>query len=264
MKYPINLQTILPLQLADTLFVGKNFHDLPAIGSTNEFALELLSKSKPPEGTVISARHQFAGRGQIGSGWESEPGKNITLSIILYPAFLQVARQFLLSQCISLAVNDLVGKYFPQQSAIKWPNDIYLNDKKVAGVLIQNVLSGTQVRSSIIGVGININQTVFCSGAPNPTSFKLESGKDTDIAKVVNDLCHFVENRYLKLRSGSLVSLQQDYLRYLYRYQTPAFFQRPTGETFQGKITGVAESGLLEVETVNETRRFDLKEIKFH
>ena len=247
----------------DTLFIGRNFLELPSINSTNEYALSLLSKSKPSEGTVISTRNQYAGRGQIGSGWESEPGQNIALSIILYPTFLPIGQQFLLNQSISLAVFDLVEKHFPKQARIKWPNDIYINEKKVAGILIQNAISGTKFRSSVIGIGININQAAFVSDAPNPTSFKLESGEETELGTAISDLCHFVENRYLKLKTGNLVPLQKDYLQHLFRFQAESLFQRPDGQIFKGRISGIAESGQLQVETGGKVESFGLKEIKF-
>ncbi len=247
----------------DTLFIGRNFLELPTVNSTNEYALALLSKSKPPEGTVISTPNQYAGRGQIGSGWESEPGKNITLSIILYPTLLTPDRQFFLNQTISLAVFDLLAKYFPNKTKIKWPNDIYINDKKIAGILIQNAISRMHLRSSVIGIGININQETFNPQIPNPTSFKLETGHETDTTILMSELCHFMENRYLKLKSGNLVPLQEDYLRHLYRYQTESLFQRPDGIVFKGTIIGISEIGELKIERKGTVEAFGLKEIKF-
>ena len=158
----------------NTLFVGKVLVELPRLTSTNLYAQELLSKSKPSEGTVISTSDQYAGRGQIGSGWESEAHKNITLTFIFYPAFLPIRQQFQLTQAISLGVKDCIEHFVPKNVKIKWPNDIYINDKKTCGILIQNTLSGAQISSSIIGIGININQTHFQTNPPNPTSFKLE------------------------------------------------------------------------------------------
>ncbi len=247
----------------DTLFIGRNFLDLPSVNSTNEYALNLLSKSKPPEGTVISTQNQYAGRGQIGSSWESEPDKNVAVSIILYPSFVSVSRQFLLNQCVSLAVFDLVEKYFPGKTAIKWPNDIYINEKKVAGILIQNAVAGTAIRHAIVGIGININQAFFTTSAPNATSFCTELGEESDVGKIVTELCHCLESRYLKLKAGNLVPLQNDYLQALYLYKTENLFQRPDGRIFSGIISGVAESGQLLVEIAGKTESFGLKEIKF-
>lgn len=251
------------LHSTDTLFIGQNFLELPKINSTNEYALSLLSKSNPAEGTVISTPNQYAGRGQIGSGWESEPEKNISLSIILYPTFIVAAKQFLLSQAISLAVFDLLEKYFPNKTKVKWPNDIYINDKKAVGILIQNNIAGNYLRSSVVGIGINVNQEAFTSGAPNATSFKLESGQEANIPSLMKELFHFVESRYLKLKTGNLVPLQQDYLTHLYRYQSTNMYQRSNGSIFEGTIKGVSEIGQLKVEINGQEELFGLKEIKF-
>ncbi|MEO1263086.1 MAG: biotin--[acetyl-CoA-carboxylase] ligase [Bacteroidota bacterium] len=251
------------MRTPDTLFVGKNFLELPMVNSTNEHALSLLTKSNPAEGTVISTRNQYAGRGQIGRGWESEPDKNIALSVILYPTFLTAVRQFLLNQAISLAVFDLVEHYFPKKTKIKWPNDIYIFNKKVAGILIQNAIGGNNLRSSVIGIGLNINQEAFTSNAPNPTSFKLESKMQFDIPSVILELCRFIESRYLKLKSGNLVPLQQDYLRHLYRCGTESLFQRPDGSVLKGTIKGVSDIGQLRIEISGKEELFGLKEIKF-
>ncbi|MBK9336717.1 MAG: biotin--[acetyl-CoA-carboxylase] ligase [Lewinellaceae bacterium] len=132
--------------MANTLFIGKVYHRFDALPSTNDYARELLAKSKPPEGTVLRAASQSAGRGQYGSRWLSAAGQNLTLSIILYPKWLQVAEQFRLSEAVALAVRDTVVAALPHASGagvlIKWPNDVYLSDRKIAGILIQNALNG--------------------------------------------------------------------------------------------------------------------------
>ena len=246
----------------DTLFIGRNFVDLPSVNSTNEYAHALLSKSKPPEGTVISATNQYAGRGQIGSEWESRPGQNITLSIVLYPTFLPIRRQFLLNQAISLATFDLVEKYFPKKTKIKWPNDIYINDKKTAGILIQNAVASSRLRSSVVGIGININQEIFDPSVPNATSFKLESGQEMEIKTLIAELCQFVESRYLKLKSGKSVPLQQEYLQHLYWYGTEGLFQKPDGHIFKGIVKGISDIGKLQIEVLGKIETFGFKEIR--
>jgi len=251
------------LHQLDTLFVGRVFHDLPEVDSTNAHALSLLSKSKPPEGTVVSARHQYAGRGQIGSGWESAPGKNITLSVIMYPVFLLVARQFQFNQAISLALCEFVAAQIPTPVTIKWPNDIYAGDRKIGGVLIQNAISGGQLRSSVVGIGLNVNQEAFYTHPPNPTSFKLETGAEFDIAALHAPLFRQIEASYLKLKSGNTVPLQQQYLQRLYRFGEPAAFQRNNGSFFQGVISGVATTGRLEITVEGQPEEFGFKEIKF-
>jgi BirA family biotin operon repressor/biotin-[acetyl-CoA-carboxylase] ligase len=239
--------------------------ELPEVDSTNSFAQALLSKSKPAEGTVISTCCQTAGRGQIGSHWESEPDKNISLSVIFYPDFLEAKEQFQLNQCISLAVFDLVKNCLPYHPvSIKWPNDVYVGSRKIAGILIQNSLINTQIRSTVAGIGININQATFRTNPPNPTSLLLETGQEHPLHDLVPQLCELLEARYLQLRAGKIVPLQQDYLRQLYRFGQSAYYVRSDGETFQGTIVGIDETGRLKVQVGSEIECFDLKEIRFH
>ncbi|MCC6727465.1 MAG: biotin--[acetyl-CoA-carboxylase] ligase [Saprospiraceae bacterium] len=248
----------------NTLFVGQTLLQLPEVDSTNSFAQALLSKSKPQEGIVISTFCQTAGRGQIGSTWESEPDKNISLSAILYPDFLEAKDQFQLNQCISLAVFDLVKNCLPDQPvSIKWPNDIYVGARKIAGILIQNSLINTQIRSTVAGIGINVNQTAFVTNPPNPTSLLLESGQEHALHDLVLQLCEHLEARYLQLKAGKIVPLQQDYLRHLYRFGQLADYQRSNGDTFKGTIIGIDEMGRLRMEVGSEIECFDLKEIRF-
>ena len=127
--------------IENTLFIGKVLRHFPQLGSTNQYAVEIVSKSNPTEGTVISTFHQPAGRGQIGRKWESEPHKNLTLSIIFYPRFLAPTQQFILNQAISLGLVDFITKYIAKGVKVKWPNDIYVQDRKIAGILLQNTLN---------------------------------------------------------------------------------------------------------------------------
>ncbi len=238
--------------------------ELPELPSTSAHAQMLLSESIPPAGTVITTFHQTAGRGQIGNHWESEPGKNISLSAIFYPDFIEAKDQFQLNQCISLAVFDLVKNCLPNAPvSIKWPNDIYVGSCKIAGILIQNSLINTQIRSTVAGIGININQTDFVSNPPNPTSMRLETGQNFPLYDLVPLLCEHLEGRYLQLKAGKMVPLQQDYLSHLYRFGQLANYRRTNGEAFQGSITGIDEMGRLRMEVDSRIECFDLKEICF-
>ncbi|MCF8246015.1 MAG: biotin--[acetyl-CoA-carboxylase] ligase [Saprospiraceae bacterium] len=248
----------------NTLFVGQALIDLPQVASTNAYAQELLSKTKPAEGTVISTFHQSDGRGQIGSKWESEPDKNISLSLVLYPDFLAAKDQFQLNIFVSLAVFDFVKNCLPERPvSIKWPNDIYVGDKKNAGILIQNSLINTQIRSTVVGIGININQTAFVTKPPNPTSLRLESGLNFELTDLVPALCEFLESRYLQLKAGKIVPLQQAYLRQLYRFGIPAKYKRTNGESFEGNIVGIDDIGRLKMEVESRPEVFDLKELRY-
>lgn len=246
----------------NTLFIGKVLLEFASLPSTNLFALELLSKSKPSEGTVILAFDQSEGRGQIGSRWESQPGCNITLSVILYPTFLPIPQQFSLNQASALAVRDFVARYAKKPVYVKWPNDIYIGHCKVAGILIQNTLSGGGFQSTVIGLGINVNQEIFAPGLPNPTSLKLETGLEFELPELIQRLCQSLEQRYLQLRNSQFGRLNEEYLQYLYGLGQTALFERPDGRQFTGMITGISPIGLLLVEAEGREEAFQLKEIK--
>lgn len=248
----------------NTLFVGHVMMEFPSLDSTNKFALEYLSETNPMEGTVISTPKQTAGRGQRGNYWESEPYKNISLSIILYPKFLAATAQFELSKIVALAVRDLIQTHCDKQVKVKWPNDIYIEDRKVAGILIQNSLSGTSIKNAVVGIGININQETFLSNAPNPTSLKLETGKEFDLQQLIKELCKHVELWYLKLKSHQKQSINDSYLNALYQFNEPCEYQIvETGEVFKGKIIGIANSGQLKIKTQIGILSFNMKAIKF-
>ncbi len=180
--------------MPNTLFIGKVYLRFDELSSTNDHAAELLApehpshtKSKPAEGTVIRADSQSAGRGQFGSRWESAAGKNLTFSVILYPEWLEIEAQFYLSMAVALAVHNAVCEVYrgPLPVQIKWPNDLYLGDQKMGGILIQNSLSGARIQSSIIGIGLNVNQLHFDPDLPNPVSLASASGHAFDLGDSV-------------------------------------------------------------------------------
>jgi BirA family transcriptional regulator, biotin operon repressor / biotin---[acetyl-CoA-carboxylase] ligase len=248
----------------NTLFVGGVFMEFPELPSTNAFALEYLSATTPSEGTVITTRKQTAGQGQRGNYWESEPYKNISLSIILYPKFVEVTKQFDLSKVAALAVCDLIQTHCDKSVKIKWPNDIYIEDRKVAGILIQNALSGSHIKNTVIGIGININQEIFLSDAPNPTSLKLEAGEEFDVGQIIEELCKLVESWYLKLKARQNQFINAQYLNKLYRFdETYEYKIVETGQIIKGKIIGIANDGRLQIKTEIGVSSFSIKEIKF-
>lgn len=257
-KY-IDLNTI-----NNTLFVGKVLYSFENLPSTNTFAADLLAQKKTIEGTVIVAGAQTDGRGQQQNKWESEPHKNIAMSAIFYPTFLPLQKYFLLNRAVALAVYDTVRQFVDKDVKIKWSNDIYIEDKKVAGILIQNTIQGNDIQSSIIGIGINVNQLIFKSDAPNPTSIALCRGNIIDLDLVLNTLCKCLENRYLQLRQGREDELRMDYSLKLYRRDAWFHYIRTAnGEQFLGRIESVKDSGHLIMETMRGLEIFDLKEIKF-
>lgn len=262
---PIKLKKIPFLAANDPLFIGKVVHDFQKLASTNVYASELLTKSRPPEGTVIKAHEQWAGRGQIGSAWVSEPGKNLTLSVILYPIFLQAGRQFYLNMAVALGVYECLAHYLDGDLTIKWPNDIYWRHQKIAGILIQNTLSGAQIQSSVIGLGINVNQRDFPPEAANAGSVCLATEKgNLELDEVRHKLFQTLENRYLQLREGRYLALNEVYTQKLYRLEESSWFENQKGAAFKGTIKGVDDNGKLIVLPENgRPEHFDIKQIRF-
>lgn len=251
------------LSLQNTLFVGKDLWHFPQLDSTNSFAQSLLTKTTPSDGTVISTYQQTDGKGQIGSTWESEAEKNITLSIILYPHFLLPKQQFWLTKVTALGVRQFIADCVSQEVYIKWPNDIYIKDKKTSGILIQNTLSASTIQSTIVGIGLNVNQTNFSPALPNPTSLQLSSQLVYDLDALRAQLCAIFEQYYLQLRAGKLQSIHQEYLNHLYRINQLASYESSDGQSFNGIIRGISENGQLQVEHNGRLKNFDLKAIRF-
>jgi BirA family biotin operon repressor/biotin-[acetyl-CoA-carboxylase] ligase len=148
---------------ANTLFIGQSLVFMPECHSTNDEALQLFKAGKGVEGSIVITSNQTAGRGQRTNTWESEPGKNLTFSILLTPHFLLAKDQFYLTVCISTALADYLKETFGETVKIKWPNDLIVQDKKVCGMLIENQLSGQQIQSCVVGIGLNVNQKKFDS-----------------------------------------------------------------------------------------------------
>ncbi len=249
----------------NTLFIGKVAHHFERLPSTNDYAVDLLAKTKPSEGTVISAAYQTAGRGQFGSTWEVEAGRNLTLSVILYPKFLAAVEQFRLSQAVALAVADTVQGLLPGRPvAIKWPNDIYIGSRKTAGILIQNGLSGARLAWSVIGIGLNVNQTNFPAALRTATSLAGEAGSPFDLETVKAVLLPRLEQRYLQLRAGEATVLVEAYHERLFRRGEWHWFERADGQRLHGRLAGVEPDGRLRIELAEgEVEHFAVKEIRF-
>jgi BirA family biotin operon repressor/biotin-[acetyl-CoA-carboxylase] ligase len=246
------------------LFVGQNLVTIKEVDSTNNHLKTLLSNSKPlPEGTVIMAESQYAGRGQQQNKWHSEPGKNLTFSILLTPSFLPVLQQFDLTRAISLGVIEALKPLLGDKLKIKWPNDIYYDDNKLGGILIETHLQGDRIKDAIIGIGLNVNQQHFDAGAGNAISVKQILQKDYDLRALLLEICGHIEGYYLKLKAGKFLFVRNAYLNRLYWLNETRDF-RSNGETFKGTITGVKDEGLLMVENTNfGSREFSLKQIEF-
>jgi BirA family transcriptional regulator, biotin operon repressor / biotin---[acetyl-CoA-carboxylase] ligase len=244
----------------NTLFMGQQLYFLPVCESTNSEAQQLLNKNKATEGCVVLTDEQTKGRGQRGNSWEAAPHRNITMSVILSPTFLAVRQQFYLNTAVSLAVLDLLREYGAEQAQVKWPNDLYVEDKKLGGILIENTISRYKLQHAIVGIGLNINQVHF--SLPTATSLASITGLQYELPELVARLLELLEKRYLALRNGKLAKLKYDYLQGLYRYQEPHLFE-VAGQQVKGTIAGVDEDGRLAVEIDRELRYFAFKEIAY-
>jgi len=210
------------------------------------------------------AEHQFAGRGQRDSVWHAEAGKNLTFSLLLRPGFISVEKQFVLNMLVSVALNNVLLKYLPVGLSIKWPNDIYVNDRKIGGVLIENVIVGSNIKQSIIGIGLNINQSVFDDDLKSKTiSISQILQQDVNLMVLLNEICIQIEQLYLKLKSGKRTSLQDMYVSKLYRLNKLAKYSC-NAEVFEGMIEGISNTGLLRIKPLDgEVVEFGFKEVAF-
>jgi len=244
------------------MIIGSNLIYRESVASTNTEASLLLNQGDVTEGTVIHTGFQSAGRGQKGNKWESAEGKNLLLSIILYPESVKPGEQFLINMALSLGVCDFTGK-MTQGSSIKWPNDIYVNDDKIAGILIENSIMADRIENTIAGIGININQEEFSRILRNPVSLKTITGRDYDLQECMAWLLSALDKRYRQLLYGNREEIHDEYRSRLYRFNELTTFS--SGETrFEGKITDVSVTGIITIrDKQNYEHRFSFKEVDF-
>jgi BirA family biotin operon repressor/biotin-[acetyl-CoA-carboxylase] ligase len=244
------------------ILTNKNIIRLKEVESTNNYANQLVLSKAAEHGTVVLAQHQKKGRGQQGNSWESEPDKNLLASFILYPQFLPASKQFHLSKIASLALIDFL-KTKTEFVSIKWPNDIYIQNKKVAGILIENSVKGNHLSSAIIGIGLNLNQEKFVSDAPNPVSLKQITGKDYDIEEAALKISDHLQMWYKALLTNNYKEIDNSYFAQLFRANEWAVFAKQ-GNRFEAKITGIGEYGQLVLEDRNGGfSEYMFKEVEF-
>ena len=243
-------------------FFTDNYIKLDSATSTNNFAYNLLKSGKIKEGTVVTALHQSKGQGQMGLKWESEHGKNILMSIVLSPDIL-LKNQFHLNICISLALHDFAKKYFKKEPKIKWPNDLLVDRKKLAGILIKNIVKSSTIKDAIVGIGLNVNQIKFKKYSLQATSMKKLLNKEFDIEELQKELLDCIELRYLQLKRKEFVKIHEEYVAVLYDFNQWRYYEIEGGK-IKAKITGIDEIGMLLLEMENgKTKAFALKEISF-
>ncbi len=238
---------------------------LNSLDSTNKYLQDFLLQEKAEEGFIVWAKEQTAGRGHGKNHWESEPGKNLTFSLLLRPVYIPPENQFLLTQIISLAIVDLVKEILPEEKiTIKWPNDIYIRDKKVAGILIQNFIKGQIIDYSIAGIGLNVNQEHFFSDAPNPVSLIHFIQNPLVLADLLDKLLTHIKRIYEQ--SASVLfreAINKRYLSQLFRFRHPAIFKEK-GLQFQAAILGIGEFGQLILQLENGIeKKYSFKEVEF-
>jgi BirA family biotin operon repressor/biotin-[acetyl-CoA-carboxylase] ligase len=242
--------------------IGSKIIFIPELTSTNTYAITLANSASPEEGTVIRTAYQTAGKGQPGNRWESESCKNLLISIILYPKQIKPHEQFIVSIALSLGVHDFLSEMF-KECTIKWPNDIYIGNDKIAGMLIESSVMGDNIAFMIAGIGLNVNQEKFTGPAHNPVSMKILSGKDYDIDECLADLLKRLDSRYNTINERPIKDLTGEYLSKLYRYNQWSFFKDGSGK-FRGRIANVSPDGRIKIERERGlTNQYYFKEVEF-
>jgi len=235
---------------------------LNATDSTNAYLKQLLTGNNLEDFAVVVAEEQLKGRGQMGTEWLSEGGKNLTFSVLKNGGVQGVASQFALNMCVSLAIYEALNTLGIPNLAVKWPNDILSANSKICGILIENILLGSLIKTSIIGIGLNVNQTSF-DNLPDVSSLRLEMGKDFDLDEILKLIIEKLRKYLTKERLSSATELTSQYQKVMFRIDKPSTFKNKEGAYFMGFIRGVSPSGKLIVMLEDHIlQEFDLKEIR--
>ena len=244
------------------------------LDSTNAYLQNLLDEGNDIIGNIVVTDYQTSGKGQGKNVWESEDGKNLLFSIALDMSFLRAENQFVLTQMVSVAMINVLKKYLPEDSLfIKWPNDIYFCDNKIAGILIKNEIKGMMLGTSIIGIGLNVNQTVFDKNLPNPISMKMITGNDYDLEEILKSTVYSLRSTVCSQQSiiskdvttfnFQFSTFNSKYTSYLYRYKQWAFYEHE-GAIKEMMIVSYDRFGRLILKEKNDREVVcDLKEITF-
>ncbi len=234
---------------------------LPQVGSTSTWLKEHADEVEMP--CVVSTDCQTGGRGQRGNTWEAEPGKNLTFSILFKPQGIEPAEQFRISEAVCLGVVDVLRRHLPEPDAVKvkWPNDVYVADKKICGILIEHSLeSATEIRRTVAGVGVNVNQKSFRSDAPNPVSMRMLSGETLHLEPLLKE---FVTTILQKLKTPP-DELHSHYLATLWRSEGLHPYATPDGTRFEASIVDINPNGILTLRRSDGTENSYLfKEVQF-
>ena len=241
----------------DCLFVGQHIIELSSVDSTNNYLIDLSQNISLVEGTVVVAKEQTAGKGQRNNHWSTEAGKSLCISVLLKPK-LDVNQQFLFNKFIALSLCQALINYSPK-TKIKWPNDILINSKKVAGILVENSIRGSKIEKSIVGIGVNINNNI--SQLPSATSMDECLKTAPSVSELLELICKTIEKNYFLLKQKPLM-INELYHQNLFQKGGVQKFSK-NGESFDGIINSVNENGQLLVEVNGRLEFYNMGEIKF-
>jgi len=238
-----------------------NIIKLDAIDSTNNYLKKIILNEGINDYTVVTAKFQTQGKGQLGTEWESEHSKNLICSVYKKEINIKVQDQFVISALVSLALIKTLRKVNLSNMHIKWPNDIMSDNKKICGILIENIVKENYIKDTVIGIGLNVNQTIF-NNLPNAASIKNLIGTTCSIDEILKDLVKNIKYYFNELDKSSINSIFKKYEDALFRINKPSTFKNSKGEVFSGYIKGVSRSGKLNVMLEdNLVESYDLKEI---
>ena len=242
-------------------YFGSHIIQIDRVSSTNNYAAKLLNQTKIPFGAVIMAQFQDDGRGQRGAVWQSKSGENLLFSAILDGSLMKECPPFYLSKCVAVSIKDTLSYFLKHKIHLKWPNDVLVERRKIAGVLIESQCKGNNLFSSIIGVGLNVNQTHFEYGF-DATSMKLLSANDYDLKEVLQVLCTKLNFNFNRLLSKEYSDLQQDYLSSLYKYNEKTLFK--IGDKLEEVVLkDVNENGMVSLEMLGgKIKEYDFSQVR--
>lgn len=237
---------------------------LDAIDSTNTFLKKMAENSLIENFTVLWAKNQTSGRGQIHTKWISKKGKNLTFSVFVRINNLLIKHQKFLNFCVALSVYEALCEMEIPKISIKWPNDIMAGKRKISGILIENSLKGGIIASSVIGIGLNVNQKFTSENKLNAISVKDVIGEETELSIILDIVLKKLEKNLNDLEKKNLKQLEERYLNVMYKKNIPNMFRTNQNVLFMGKIIGVSPEGKLKIELENETiQEYGIKEVSF-
>ncbi|MEC9108468.1 MAG: biotin--[acetyl-CoA-carboxylase] ligase [Bacteroidota bacterium] len=238
-----------------------NIIKLDAIDSTNSYLKKIILEKDISDYTIVTANFQTEGKGQLGYMWESEDSKNLLCSIYKKDLGIKVEDQFVLSMLVSLSIIRTLEKLNLPKLYVKWPNDIMSDNKKICGILIENMIKQNSIKESVIGIGLNVNQDTF-KNLPNATSIKKIKGVAFNIDKLLNDLVNNIKKQFIDFNQSKIDLVFRQYEDVLYRINIPSTFKNSEGDVFTGFIKGVNNLGRLKVLLEdNLTKSYSIKDI---